>query len=44
MDYLSSASVFVAETGWRHHSIRLQLRSGAHGVDEHAVLGGHVLQ
>ncbi len=38
------ASVYVTETGWRHHSIRLQLRSGAHGVDEHAVLGGHVLQ
>ncbi len=34
----------LTETGRRHHSVCLQLRTGAHGVDHHAVLGGHVLQ
>src|SRR4029434_10797991 len=35
---------FPVETGGRHHSVCLQLCAGAHGVDQHAVLGGHALQ
>lgn len=39
-----SFHVCLTETGRRHHSVCLQLRTGTHGVDHYAVLGVHVLQ
>lgn len=39
-----SSCVCLTEIGRRHYTVCLQLRTGAHGMDHHAVLGGHVLQ